>query len=295
MIAQPAEQIQADIIADIAATPDLSYTDPNNNTFNITNNTSKRGKWRLWTYVIAGAIATLEQLIDQNQISNEALIAAAIPETEAWLTSMVFQFQYSALNPQIIQLINLVPAYPVVDSTLCPVSRCNVSTTGNNQVLIKVATLNPPVAMSTAQVAALQDMINTVGVPGVVYFVTSGNADQIMIAANIYYQGQYSSVILNNTITALTTFLSNLSSQVNFNGIVQVSDIENCIRSVTGVNDVTLVNVQARADATPLADAVYLVQAQTLISRLWQTAAGYIIPETTTGFTLADTLNLIAE
>lgn len=295
MIAQPVEEIQADMIADIGATPALSYTDPAGNVFNITNNTSKRAKWRLETFVIASVISTLEQLIDQNQTDNEALIDAAIPETKAWLAQQVSKFQYSELNPQIVELVNLVPTYPVVDPTLQIVSRRNVSTTGNGQVLIKVATQEPPVAMTASQLSALQSYVGTIGVPGITYFVTSAQPDQTMIAADIYYQGQYAGVILGQLISALTTFLANLSSAANFDGTMQVSDIENTIRSVTGVTDVVLKNVAARPDGTPLVSAVYLVQAQTLISRLWQTAAGYIIPETTTGSTLADTLNLIPQ
>ena len=289
------EQIQAAITADVAAQPNLTYVDPNNNILNITTNTSKRAKWNLWTFIVAAAISLNEQLTDMNMNANEAAIAAAIPETPAWVAAQVFNFQYSADTPQIIQLVNLLPVYPIFNAALQIISRCSVTTTSNNQVLIKVATGNPPAALTTDQISALQDMINTIGVPGVNYVVSSGNADQLFIQANIYYAGQYSSVISVNVIAAINTFLVNLSSAANFNGVLKISDLENVIRNVPGVNDVVLTNVKARQDSTALADTGYLVQAQTLTSRLWPTVAGYIIGETTVGNTFADTLIFIPQ
>lgn len=296
MIAQPVEQIQADIIEDIGATPALSYTDPAGNVFNITNNTSKRAKWRLETFVVASVINSLEQLIDINQASNEALILAAIPPTANWLAQQISNFQYSELNPQFVVLgDNMIYAYPVVDPTLQIISRRNVATTNNNQALIKYAIQEPPTAGTASQTSALQDYVNTIGTPGVKYVVSTALADKLMIGATINYQGQYAAIIQNSVITALTNFLTSLSSFANFDGTVKVSDIENIIRAVPGVVDCVLNNVQARADTTPLSSAGYLVQNNTWLSRLWPTVAGYIIQETTTGFTFADTLTFIAQ
>jgi hypothetical protein len=295
-LARTVDEIQAAIIADIAADPDLIYVDSTNTPHNITNNTSKRAKWRLTTWITAAAIAIQEQLIDIFQASNEAAIAAAIPETASWLAKMVSQFQYSATSPQIVQLpASLIPAYPTIDPSLQIITRRSVTTTANNRVLIKVAKSEPPQALVTAELNALQDYITTIGVPGIEYIASSTAADELYVKANIYYQGQYSAIILQSVTDALTGYLAALSSVVSFNGVVKISDLENTIRNVAGVNDVVLVDVRARKDATPLSAADYLVQGQTVLSRIWPTVAGYIVQETTSGNTFADTLNLISQ
>jgi hypothetical protein len=295
-LARTVDEIQAAIIADIAADPDLIYVDSTNTPHNITNNTSKRAKWRLTTWITAAAIAIQEQLIDIFQASNEAAIAAAIPETASWLAKMVSQFQYSATSPQIVQLpASLIPAYPTIDPSLQIITRRSVTTTANNRVLIKVAKSEPPQALVTAELNALQDYIRTIGVPGIEYIASSTAADELYVKANIYYQGQYSAIILQSVTDALTGYLAALSSVVSFNGVVKISDLENTIRNVAGVNDVVLVDVRARKDATPLSAADYLVQGQTVLSRIWPTIAGYIVQETTSGNTFADTLNFISQ
>lgn len=294
-MAESVEEIQAAMIADIAAQPDLTYKDKNGITRNITTNTSKRAKWRLWTWVVAAAINTNEQNTDQNIADTETAIASAIPGTKEWLAQKIFEFQYSTTIPQIIQLINLIPAYPIVDPTLRIVTRCSVITTNNNQCLIKVAQQEPPTAFDDPMIAALQAFIDRIGTPGVNYKISSTLADKLFLDASIYYQGQYSAIIQANVIAAINTFLANLSSVQNFNGKLQLSDLESLIRSVPGVNDVILNNVRARQDDTPLIDAAYMVQTQTWISRQWPTIAGYIVEETTAGNTFADSLTFIAQ
>jgi hypothetical protein len=282
-MARTIEEIQAGIIADAQAQDELTT---------VTSNTSKRAVWRLWTFVVAAAILLVEQLIDLFTAETEAKIASAIPSTEAWLVKKVFEFQYSATNPQIVQLVDLVPVYPVTDTTLRITSRTSVVTTLSNQVRIKVAKEEPPVSFTIDEITALQDYIKIIGVPGITYLVQSGNADKLYIKGNIYFKGQYSAVIADSVETAIASYLATLSA-VDFDGVLKISDLENVIRSVTGVVDVVLVDVKARRDADAFSDGTFLVQSQTLISRQWQTVAGYIVEEDTAGDTFADSLTYI--
>ena len=168
---------------------------------------------------------------------------------------------------------------------------CSVTTNLSNNVIVKVATGEPPAALSSPQLSALQSYINEIGIAGVIYNVTSQESDKLYVQANVYYQGQYSAVIEQNVIEAIETFLSSIP----FNGQMKVLDLERAIRAVEGVNDVVLVNVKARADATAFASGSFLVQDQQTIGRLWSTIAGYIVGETDSGNTLADSLTFIAE
>jgi len=253
--------------------------------------TSRRAIFRLFTYIVAVAINGLEQLIDIFKAEVETIAAAAAPATPAWLQDQILKFQYSATTPQVIQLINFAPAYQVVDELLRIVTRCSVTTNLSNNVLIKVATGEPPAALSAPQLAALQSYVNEIGIAGVIYNVTSEASDKLFVEANVYYDGQYSAVIQANVIEAIENFLA----AIPFNGQMKISDLEEAITSVEGVNDVVLVNVKARSNATAFGSGSFLVQNQQTIGRLWSTIAGYMVGETDSGNTLADSLTFTAE
>lgn len=290
-MARSTDTIQSLIIADVQADPVLN---PGGSGPNL-QSASKRAIWRAWTRIFANNTNILENITDIFKGDVEAIAAVSAGASNAWLQDKAFSFQYDATSPQVIQLINTVPVYPVVDATKRIISRCSVSTDLSNNVLIKVAKQNPPIGLITDEISAIQSYFNIIGGAGITYLLSSGNADQLYIDADVYYDGQYQAVILANITTSLTNFLANLSSQNNFNGKVYMSAIEDAIRNTVGVNDVVLQNVKARQDATPFVDATSLVLDAQVLSRLWQTIAGYIILETTASETLADSLNLIAQ
>jgi hypothetical protein len=294
------EQIQADIITNITNTPELSYVDENNITRNITYNTSKRSKWRLWTYVVSVAIAIHEQIIDLYIATIEKLLAMTSAASPLWVQDKMFKFQYSVTDPQVIQLIDTVPQYPVVDPTKRIITGCSVTTAIDSTVNIKVAKGNPYVSLDALELAAAQSMITTIGIAGVDYVVTSGNADRLYISADVYYKGQYSAIIAQTTKDTLDAYFQTLS-QINFNGSLKMTDLENTIRSITGVNDVVLINVVGRPDsptpANPLTNpyGVYYIHNKTTMNRLFNPSAGYIIGEDVAGYTFLDSINFIAQ
>lgn len=281
-MARSITDIQQQMLDNIAADTTLGV---------LLTSTSKRAIFKLFTYIVAVAINLLEQLIDIFTTSVEATAAAASPATPSWLQAQILKFQYSATVPQVIQLINFAPAYAIVDTTLRIISRCSVITNLSNNVIIKVATGTTPAALSVEQLAALQSYVNEIGIAGVIYSCTSNTSDKLYVQANIYYKGQYSAVIKANVIAAIDKFLAALP----FNGQMKLSDLEEAIREVEGVNDSVFVNVRARDNNTAVGSAIYLVQNQQTVGRLWSTVAGYIIGETTAGQTLADSLTFIAE
>jgi hypothetical protein len=281
-MARSVDEIQKAIITDVASQPEL---------VTLTNNTSRRAIWRLWTWVTASAIALLEQLLDIFKTEVETTVSLSAPQTAQWVQDKVLKFQYSATDPQVVQLIDLVPQYPVVNADLRIVSRCSVKSNINNAVLIKVAKNNPPEALASGELSALQSYVDIIGVAGINYIVSSTASDKIYIDATIYYNGMYTVGISDAVISAIDNYLATIP----FDGVVKLLDLEFAIRSVTGVNDVVLNNVKARNDATPLSSATYLVQNETLVGRLWATVSGYIVGETTSGNTLTDTLTFISE
>jgi hypothetical protein len=185
----------------------------------------------------------------------------------------------------------LAPTYPIIDESLRIVTRCSVTTDLANSVIIKVAKSDPPQALTSNELTALQSYVNVIGAAGITYSVRSLNSDKLYIQAQVFYNGQYSDVISANVIQAINNFLS----QLPFNGQMRVSDLEQAVRGVAGVTDVLLQNVQARADSVAFGSGTYLVQNNQVISRLWPTVAGYMVGETTSGQTLTDSLLFIPE
>jgi hypothetical protein len=280
-MARSIETIQSEIITAVRAEPELAQA----------NSTSRRAIWRLWTHVVASAIAFLEQLLDVFRQDMEGIASGAVPGTPAWVQAQVLKFQYDASNPQEVNIINLIPQYPIINTALRIVTRCSVRTDLSNTVNVKVAKSDPPTALSSLEKTALQGYVDTIGFAGINYSVISLDADKLYIAATIYYEGQFSAVIAGSVKESINTYLASLP----FDGILKISELEYAIKTTDGVNDVVLTAVRARRDADAFADGTDLVISQQTIARLWNTVAGYVVTETETGQTINDSLTFIAE
>lgn len=257
-------------------------------------NWSKRNVLRNICYTYAIAQALFEQLNDLAITEMEAIQALSAAATPLWIQNKMFKFQYSAVNPQVLQIINDVPAYAEVDETLQIIKGCSVTTTVVNSVIIKTAKGSPLEALGVSELAAAQDYIDQLGTAGINYTVLSLDSDKLYVEAEVFFQGLYSAVIQTTVIAALDSYLENLSTN-NFNGYVYALDIERVIRAVEGVNDVVVNRVSGRYDAQTVLTGIDLVLGNELINRRYLTGAGYIIQEDTAGYTFADTLTFTAE
>ena len=255
---------------------------------------SKRNLLRQICFTVAVCQAYVEQMQDVFKAELEATVNKAAPASTAWVQDKIFKFQYSATNPQVIALVDTVAGYPTVDTTLRIITACSVTTDISNSVIIKAAKSNPLTALNDAESASLQGYINIIGIAGINYTVQTLYPDKIFIGAQIFYQGQYASVIQANVINTILNFLQNLS-QSNFNGALKMSDLEAVIRNVTGVNDVVLNNVRGRAATDLFSAGIDLILGTSVLQRQWLTIAGYIAQEDTATKTLADTLIFTAQ
>ncbi len=280
-MARSIDTIQNELIANVQAEPELASL----------TSTSKRAIWRLWTFVIAVSINILEQLMDVFKTNTDTTVSLAPPQTGPWFQDRIFKFQYDATTPQIIQLINLVPQYPTINADLRIITRASVKTSLAGLVAIKAAKGDPPEALSVDELAALQSYIALIGVTGISYMVTSADPDKLYIKAEIYYEGGFSSIISATVIASINNYLASLP----FDGSLKLTDLESAIRTTPGVNDVIFNDVKARANSTSFAAGTFLVTGNQYVGRLWPTVAGYIVGETESGKTFADSLNFIAE
>jgi hypothetical protein len=253
---------------------------------------------QLLTYVAATGDATLEQLWDSFLADVQEQGDKVAPQTPTWLQAQMLKFQFDATDVQELAFdeTTFAPAYPQTVAAYQVIKYCSVLRGAMGTTLIKVAAdvAGLPSDLDTEYPGALasaQSYVNLIGIPGLVYTVVSGAADKLKVGATVYYRGAYSAVIQANVEAAITAYLTGLP----FDGIVVVSDLEAAIKAVEGVNDVVLSNVKARPNATSYPGGVDLVAGTAILNRRYSTQAGYIIPETATGGTLADTITYIPE
>jgi hypothetical protein len=255
---------------------------------------SKRNILRNICYSFAIAQNIAEQLQDLAIAQMLDIQSKTIAGTKKWLQYKMFQFQYSATNPQVLQVINNVPTYATIDANLRIITACSVRSTITQTVLIKVAKSNPLTALTTAELNEAQSYINALGVAGITYTVQSTNSDKMFIEGTIYYNGTYSTVIQNNVLAGIRNYLYTLS-QTDFDGYLYVTNLINYIKSIEGVNDIVIDNLACRLDSQSIGSGISLITNGDIINRRYLTGAGYIRDETTFGYRIIDKVTYIAE
>lgn len=244
-------------------------------------------------HTVAVEVSILEQLIDSYIAQIETIINAQAIGTPPWLRAKILEFQYGDYVE--LDTTDFSIAYPEVDEALKIITRCSVTEAGNLVVQAKVAKSDPPVALSGAEVTALEDYLEIISPVGTQINVISLSSDKLYIEGTVYYSGQYSSVISTNVEAALSSYMENLSSSENFDGIVKVTDIVDVIRTVEGVEDVHIEEISARPDLTAFASRTVIFSLSSSINiREYTTASGYIVEETESGETFTDKLAYVA-
>nr|WP_298660775.1 hypothetical protein [uncultured Flavobacterium sp.] len=255
---------------------------------------SKANRMRMMCYSFAIAQSLGEQIQDINLEAMQTVLDKSAAASPLWLQDKAFKFQYSATNPQVLTVVNGVVQYPTENAALRIIKACAVNPTLANHVNIKVAKNAPLEALSSTELTAAQGYFDQIGAAGITYDLISLDPDQLYIKATIYYNSLYSAVIQSSVIDALDNYLLGLSV-TRFGGDILLSDIAKVIKEVAGVNDVVFDRVAARYDSQTLLAGIDLVLAGTEQNRKYSMAAGYMIQETTSGSTFADTLTFIAE
>lgn len=277
-------------IATIQSTMDAEQATQTNLT--TLNSTSQTAIYTLWKFITSTIINYVEQLWDIYKSDLESIVASAPVGSSRWLQKKVLYFQYDSVTPQVLEIdSNFAISYPVIDATKRLITRCAIITTPVKQVIIKVAKSEPPVALTTTEKNSLIGYVSDLSFAGINYSVVSLASDKIYIKGNIYYNGQYALTISDAVIASINTYLANIP----FNGTVSILGLTDAIQSVTGVTDLLLVDVAMRADATAFSAKTYLINNKTNIITSYQSQAGYITEETTSGSTFVDQLTFIAQ
>ena len=273
-MARTIAQIQAQMDAEQALQPALSGL----------NSVSQTAIYTLWKFIMSSSIFLLESLMDVLKVDIETAIANQAIGSDKWVKDRVDEFQYSTGTPQVLQIVNDVASYDPIDLTLQIISRSSVETAANRTVSVKVATGEPPVALSGAQKTSLEGYLDKISFAGVGPTVTSLASDKLFLEGEIFFDGQFASTISADVIAGIEGYMAALDFDTNKPaGKVNVERLTDAVQDVTGVTDFIITNLAIRADATAFASKTNLVLAKTLIIRQASTAAGYIEEEDESG------------
>jgi hypothetical protein len=274
-MARTIAEITAEMDAQQAAQPELAAL----------SSPSGTALFRLWKFVFAVAVRTLEQMFDRLIVQVTTLINQAPVSTPSWFVKKAYEFQFG----DIVREIDGVLQYAILDETRRIVSRASVREAGD-RLQVKVAkngsspgTLEP---LNTAEQAQLRGYIDRIKPAGVRTEITSRIADRLRLSAEVYYEGSIEiSQVKTQVEAAINNYLATLSNtRENFDGRVRVILLVDAIQQVPAVRDVVITQASGRSGAVI-----------TPFSREYFTEAGYIIAEDAPGFTLADTLTYIQE
>jgi hypothetical protein len=266
---------------------DAKNADP---TLSALTSTSQTAKWNLYYFIVASCIAIFEQLQDLFKTDLEAIASTAAPSTPQWTRNKVLKFQTGDVAE--LNTTTFVIEYPTVTPANQILTRCAVITAPNRTVLIKVAKSEPPAPVSGGELAELQSYVETFNPAGIAFTLVNEDSDKMEVAATIYYNGQYSSVVATNVEAALNSYMSNLP----FNGVISTQAVVDAMQSTEGVISVSLTRILVRRDTVAYGAGVTLYNLSTGVDSVqYQTIAGYVTEETTASHTFVDTLNYIVQ
>lgn len=288
-MARTTDEIIATMDEEQASQPELTELD----------SPSQTAIYKLWKYITAQTINLFEQLIDRKQAAIEEILARGRVFSAEWVQEQCFLFQYDATTPQVVQLVDYVPTYDPVDPTKRIVTRSCVRVVGGVATIL-VAKNEPPEKLVALEITAINNYFtNTgngtnkgtgIGYVGQTLSCYSLDPDLLFLEAEIFYNGQYAATIEDDVILAIETYISNLP----LDGNLRVVDLTDVIQGVAGFSDIFINNLSCRSAATAWGSGTDLILADTLVATEYETAAGYMIGETTAGETLADKLTFTA-
>jgi hypothetical protein len=252
-MARSINDIQTQIINQVAADPVLKAQ---------LTSTSKVAIWRLWTYVVAVCIWTLETLFDVFRTETDEKIASMKPHSLRWyaLTATAFQYGFNlaaesdyynntGIDDATIDTSKIVAYAAVVEQT--------------RGLRIKVAKDTGDLApLASAELDAFKEYMSRVKDAGVKLLITSGAADSLKLTMDIYYNplvlnaagSRADGVSANPVQDAVKLYLKNLP----FNGVFLLQNLVDVLQAVDGVRVIDIKQAQAQYGA--LAYTAFSVQ-----------------------------------
>ena len=244
------------------------------------NSPSQVSKYNLLAYIVGASIAVFDQLLDLFRVEIDSKIDSINPATRPWYGRKALEFQNG--DVVLIQLDSsqsnyLSAYYPIIDASKNIVTRVGISATADKNVLVRVAkgtdTLGP---LSAPELANLQAYFDEIAPADAVVVAESIDPDLVSITGTFYYNGQYTSTMLEDIKTGVKSYLATLSSGSNFTGVLKVIDLEIYLRQIIGMQDLKISDIECRQNVVAFGSGIPMVTAYTLIQTAYNSKAGYM-------------------
>lgn len=283
-MARSVQTIQTNILNSISANSVLSP---------LLTSTSLASVFNVFAYVIAVAQNLLEQDWDDYLAQIQTYASQTPAASTNWMAAQAFSYQYdpsgSTATNQLTILSNGAWGYATVNSSFNIITRCAVNTTANNTVQIKIAQGTTPAPITGTAFTQAQSYFQAIGTAGINYNVISLAADNLVVKATIYFKPGCSSLVQSSVPAAIQNYLNNIAiysigsqEPINYEGLIEVSGLEDAIFNADGVSDVDLQQVLCYPAAGSISSATTVYNLSAAINnRNYIMAAGYAIVDNT--------------
>ena len=269
-MARTTDQIYNAIIAEKESRPELAGL----------TSVSATAVWRLLAFVVATVVWLHEKMFDQYTLDLQTLADNSIVGSGRYYVTAMLEFQE---GDTLVVLPSGRLGYNVIDAAKRIIKLASFQEQPGGVVLIKVAALSGTAIqpLTAAQRTQAQGYARKIGFAGVRTNVISETADKLRVFATVYYNALIDIAVMRAGVeAAIGNYLKNL----DFDGAVYASKLQDAIQSVPGVEDIRIT----------LLTGVSGLGAQNW-ERIYRTRAGYIGPDTAPGLTFADTITYTAQ
>lgn len=208
--------------------------------------------WKLWTYIVAVCIWTLENLFDYHKGEVDEIINSQKPHTLPWYIMMARQFQYGITLPADSDVYLTTSVDPAV-----VIIKYAAAVELTNLVRIKVAKLSGSAlaGLSGTELSAFTAYMNRIKDAGVRLQLTSGEPDNLQLQLNIFYDP----LVLNSAgqrldgtaDTPVADAVNNFLANLPFNGLFVLNNLTIALQHIDGVRIGNIITAQANYAATP--------------------------------------------
>ena len=219
---------------------------------NELNSTSKVAIWRLWVYIIAVAIWSLEKLFDQHRADIDKRLAELKPHTARWYRSKALAFQYGFdLLPDSDKFNNQGHTEEAIEASKIVKYSAVIESKNEGRLIVKIAseqgnTLQP---ITDAQKQAFEAYLQEIKDAGVRLSVVNYQPDVLHLQMKIIYDplvldsnGQSILHATKPVETAIKDYLKRLP----FNGELVLAHLIDALQQAEGVKIPHLVLAQSK-------------------------------------------------
>ena len=210
------------------------------------NSTSKVAIWRLWVYIIAVAIWSLEKLFDQHRADIDNRLAELKPGTAKWYHSKALAFQYGfELLPDSDQFNNQGASEEQIEASKV-IKYCAVTDAPTeSRIVIKIATaqgeeLTP---VTAHQQEAFSRYINEIKYAGVYVTILNNPPDILKLSIRIVRNPlilDENGMDVNSGKHTVKEAIKAYLKRLPFNGELSLQALTDEIQKVEGVKDVSI-------------------------------------------------------